>query len=81
MSDKAKRRDVLPLSLPPRGLSREQAAAYLGISAGTFSDMVADGRTPAPKVINRRLVWDRHAIDRAFDALPEREPEKLQFAL
>lgn len=68
-----RRQDALPASLPPRGLSREQAAAYLGISAGTFNAMVADGRMPAPKIINSRLVWDRHALDRAFDALPDRD--------
>jgi excisionase family DNA binding protein len=66
------RRDILPLSLPPRGLAREQAAAYVGISVGTFDQMVDDGRMPAPKVINRRQVWDRHALDLAFDALPDK---------
>lgn len=80
MADGA-RREILPLGLPPRGLSREQAAAYLGISPGLFSEMVDDGRMPAPKVINRRLVWDRHALDLAFDALPDREAPKLEFAL
>jgi len=66
------RPNVLPLSLPPRGLSREQAAAYVGVSVGTFDAMVEDGRMPAPKVINRRQVWDRHALDAAFDALPDK---------
>lgn len=75
------RGNILPLSLPPRGLSREQAAAYLGISPNTFNDMVDDGRMPGPKVINRRRVWDRHALDLAFDALPDREAPKLEFAL
>ncbi len=77
MSD---RRPVLPLPTP-RGLSREQAAAYLGISTNTFNDMVADGRMPQPKTINKRLVWDRHALDAAFDVLPDREAPKLEFAL
>jgi excisionase family DNA binding protein len=53
-------------------LSREQAAAYLGISPGTFNLMVDDGRMPAPKVINTRLVWDRLALDQAFEALPDK---------
>jgi len=75
------RRDLLPLSLPPRGLSREQAAAYFGVSPGTFSEMVQDGRAPSPKVINRRLVWDRHALDMAFDSLPDKEAPRLEFAL
>jgi predicted DNA-binding transcriptional regulator AlpA len=75
------RRDTLPTSLPPRGLSREQAAAYYGVSAGTFDDMVQDGRAPSPKIINRRLVWDRHALDLAFDALPDKEAPRVEFAL
>lgn len=64
--------DILPLSLPPRGLSREQAAAYYGVSPGLFDVMVADGRAPQPKEINRRLVWDRLQLDSAFSALPDR---------
>jgi predicted DNA-binding transcriptional regulator AlpA len=75
------RRDTLPTSLPPRGLSREQAAAYYGVSAGTFDEMVQDGRAPSPKVINKRNVWDRHALDLAFDALPDKQAPKLEFAL
>lgn len=74
-------RGILPLSLPPRGLSREQAAAYFGVSAGTFDAMVRDGRAPGPKVINSRLVWDRVALDAAFDALPDRQAPKLEFAV
>ena len=60
----------LPQSLPPRGLARPVAAAYIGVSVGLFDAMVADGRMPGPKHINTRLVWDRRALDEAFDALP-----------
>lgn len=57
---------------PPtaRGLSREGAADYIGISASLFDEMVKDGRMPKPKRINSRTVWDLHAVDRAFDRLP-----------
>ena len=37
---RGKRLDVLPLSLPPRGLSREQSAAYIGVSPSTFDKLV-----------------------------------------
>jgi predicted DNA-binding transcriptional regulator AlpA len=67
------KRDILPASLPPRGLSREQAAAYVGISPTTFDAMVTDGRMPKPKRINARVVWDRHQLDLAFSALPDSE--------
>lgn len=61
----------LPASLPPRGLSREEAATYVGVSPTKFDEMVADGRMPEPKVIDGRRVWDRLALDAAFSALPD----------
>lgn len=61
----------LPPSLAPRGLSRGQAAEYVGISSNKFDEMVADGRMPRPKRIDRRLVWDRVKLDEAFTALAE----------
>jgi integrase len=65
------KRDPLPASLPPRGLSRGQAAAYIGVSPVTFDEMVKDGRMPPPKAINARRVWDRHALDTAFAELDD----------
>jgi excisionase family DNA binding protein len=61
----------LELSYPPRGLSREEAARYVGIGVTLFDEMVADGRMPRPKVINRRVVWDRLAVDAHFADLPD----------
>lgn len=58
------------LDLPPRGLQREIAARYVGISPTKFDEMVADERMPQPRRIDGRKVWDRHALDEAFDALP-----------
>lgn len=65
--------NVLPQSLPPRGLSRAQAAAYIGVSPSLFDVMVDDGRMPKPTRINARAVWDRIKIDEAFAALPHDE--------
>jgi hypothetical protein len=65
-----RRADVLPVSLPPRGLSREQAAAYVGVSPSLFDEMVKDGRMTKPKRANARTIWDRKLLDLAFDALP-----------
>jgi excisionase family DNA binding protein len=64
------RHEILPASLPPRGLSREEAAAYIGIGATKFDQMVDDGRMPQPKRIDGRKVWDRLRLDSAFAALP-----------
>lgn len=62
-------------SLVPRGLSRAEAAAYVGISASLFDELVIDGRMPRPKLINTRNVWDRYEIDAAFDELPVKGTE------
>lgn len=66
----ARRARALPPSLAPRGLSRCQAAAYVGISPTKFDQMVKDGRMPKAKRIDGRTVWDRVALDSAFDDLP-----------
>jgi len=62
------KRDQQPLE--PRGLSRTEAAAYIGISASLFDQMVEDGRMPPAKCINSRRVWDRRELDGAFAQLP-----------
>lgn len=67
------RYDALPPTLAPLGLGRAEAAAYLGISPGTFDKLVQDGRMPPPKLIESRKVWDRDAITIAFRELPEPE--------
>jgi predicted DNA-binding transcriptional regulator AlpA len=63
------RYDALPAGLSPRGLSREAAAQYVGIGVGMFDRMVKGGRLPRPIRIGGRKVWDRCALDDAFDAL------------
>ena len=55
--------------VPRRGLSRDEAAMYIGISAVKFDEMVADGRMPMPVRIDARKVWDLRSLDLAFDAL------------
>ncbi len=69
-----KRAAVLPLSPPPRGLSRTDATAYICVSPSLFDLMVGDGRMPGPKRINARTVWGRLKLDAAFDALADDFP-------
>ncbi|SIT10436.1 hypothetical protein SAMN05421759_11623 [Roseivivax lentus] len=60
-------------ALPPptrRGLSREEAAGYIGVGTSKFDAMVSDGRMPKAKKIDGRRVWDVRALDQFFDALP-----------
>jgi hypothetical protein len=47
---------------------------YIGVSAGKFDELVADGRMPAPVKIDSRKVWDIWRLDMAFDALPGENP-------
>ncbi len=60
--------------LPPRGLNREQSAAYIGISPATFDTLVANGSMPQPRMLESRRVWDVIEIDAAFDMLPHAGP-------
>jgi predicted DNA-binding transcriptional regulator AlpA len=69
----ARLHSVLPPSIPPRGLSRQQAAEYIGVGATKFDEMVKDGRMPKPKQIDGRIVWDRVLLDEAFEGLEDAE--------
>lgn len=71
------RYDALPASLPPRGLAREAAAQYVGISPTKFDTMIADGRMPRPVRIDGRAVWDIRALDAAFDVLHRPGPPAI----
>lgn len=63
----AQKSDMAALPNWPRCLSREQAAAYVGVSPGTFDKEVAAGLWPPGQVRGRRVLWDRRLIDRAQD--------------
>ena len=56
--------------IPRRGLSRVEAAVYIGVSASKFDELVRDSRMPRPKRIDGRKLWDVHQLDLAFDDLP-----------
>ena len=49
----------------PRGLAREDAAAYCGLSPEGFDEWVRRGIVPGPIPGTQR--WDRKAIDLALD--------------
>lgn len=61
---------VLPLSLPPRGLRRAEAAAYIGVSTTLFDWMMGEGLMPKPKRVGGRVIWDRLQLDEAFASIP-----------
>lgn len=75
MAKRALRPD--PIAYAPLGLSREEAARYIGVSATKFDQMVTDGRMPRAKRIDGRKVWSRALIDLHFGELPDVEPQDL----
>lgn len=56
--------------IPRRGLSREEAAIYLGVSPSKFDELRKDGRVGPAKLIDSRKIWDVRDLDEAFDAFP-----------
>ena len=65
-------RELAPSALRPvprRGLRREEAAMYVGVSPSKFGRLVEDGRMPRPFAIDGCQVWDVRALDAAFDVL------------
>ncbi|RWN98194.1 hypothetical protein [Mesorhizobium sp.] len=70
-----------PLSYPPRGLSREEAARYIGIGTTKFDQMVTANQLPRPKRLGHRVVWDRVALDLAFSALPGDDDHSIEALL
>ena len=66
---------VIAVAAPRRGLRREDAARYVGLSPTKFDALVADGRMPKAKRIDGCVVWDIRKLDAAFDDLPDGEVE------
>ena len=59
------------LDSPRRGLSREEAARYVGVGASKFDELVKDKRMPKPFKIDGRVIWDIHDLDAAVDNLKD----------
>jgi hypothetical protein len=60
-----------PLSIPPRGLTLRQAAAYWGVCPNTFRKLVRIGAAPPPLYIPElgRDLFDLQQQDQAILAL------------
>jgi hypothetical protein len=69
----ARRLIELPLSLPPRGLTRLEAARYVGYSPNKFDEMVEARLMPAPRKALGVRTWDRLQLDVAYSNLPTEE--------
>jgi predicted DNA-binding transcriptional regulator AlpA len=64
--------------ITPRGLSRVLAAEYIGVSTSFFDQLVAEGKMPRPKHVGSRRIWDRWAVDNAFEDLGMQEMSPLE---
>lgn len=64
--------NVLPSSCPPRGLSRIQSAAYIGVSTTTFDTLRLRHVSPLNERIGSDNIWNRLAPNEAFGAFSER---------
>ena len=49
----------------------DRAANYVGTSRTTFLELVRDGVMPKPARVKGMVIWDRFALDAAFDRLNE----------
>jgi hypothetical protein len=64
--------------IPRRGLSRIEAAIYVGVSPSKFDEFRKDGRIRPPRLVDGRKVWDIHDLDRDFEACPVEGGDDLE---
>ena len=64
--------DHLPPGVVPFAVSRDAAAALLGVSSGFFDRLVKDGRMPKPREVDGRVLWDSDEVRAAWRAIPKR---------
>jgi predicted DNA-binding transcriptional regulator AlpA len=62
-------------ALPRRGLSRGEAAEYIGVSPTLFDTLVKAGQMPKPLKAMSRVIWDIRALDEAFTDLATEQTE------
>ena len=58
-----------------RGLSRGEAAAYVGIGTTLFDQLVANGTLPKGQKVFGRVIYDLRQLDRALDDLFDSVPD------
>lgn len=61
----------------PLGLSREEAAAFIGVGPTTFDKLVDEGDMPKPIRVphSRRVVWDVDEVRAAFKSWKEKQAQ------
>jgi hypothetical protein len=71
----------IPLGAWPRGLSAEQAAAYVGVARNKFLAEVDEGLWPDAERRGGRVIWDRAQIDEAWDRQHQSEADPFMEAI
>ena len=80
LPDSLRKAEELPNRRPPAMLSREEAAAYVGVSATVFDEEVAAGMWPQPIRRGRKgkkPTWSVAALDARITALDAMNPLSL----
>jgi hypothetical protein len=71
------RKPILPEGCLPRGLSREEAAAYVGIGTTLFDQWAKAAQQRIGRrltySIGKRVLYDRHRLDLAINAQLDQE--------
>jgi len=57
--------------VPRRGLSRVEAAMYIGISPSKFDELRKAKRIAPPKILDGRLIFAVDKLDEFLDSLPD----------
>lgn len=63
------------VSIPRFALKRDEAAAALAISVGTFDNWIKDGLMPKGRKIRGNVLWDAEAVRDAWRKLMEGEAD------
>ena len=56
--------------MPIRGLSKPEAAKYVGVGVTKFKELVSTNRMPRPRLADTKLIWGVRELDEYFDRLP-----------
>jgi hypothetical protein len=61
-----------------RGLSRVEAAIYIGVSPSKFDELRKANRIAPPKILDGRLIFTVERLDEFLDALPDENQEAAE---
>ncbi len=53
-----------------RGLSKVEAAEYIGVGTTKFDEMVNTQIMPSPRLAGNKTLWDLRELDDYFERLP-----------